>query len=184
MNKIIITALLLCSSLCAIAQSRTNYPRVGSPCPELKFSEVRYDFRNKLTATDFKGQWLILDFWNRHCGSCIEKMPGMDSLQKTYPKQVKVLLVGYTGSFYTHRPDSSIRSFYAGIRKRMQVNLPIAYDSVVFKRLEIGACPYIIVVDPKGIVRAVTIGLKTKDMAAFLAGRKPVLEKAVNRKGI
>jgi thiol-disulfide isomerase/thioredoxin len=184
MHKIIVTSLLFVSSIYAVAQSRTNYPKVGSPCPVLNFNEVRYDQQNKISSADFKGRWLVLDFWNRHCGSCIEKMPGMDSLQRKYPRWVKVLLVGYTGSFYTHRPDSSIRSFYKDIRQRMQVNLPIAYDSVVFRRLQIGACPYIIVVDPKGIVRAVTISMKTKDMAAFLAGRQPVLEKAVNRKGI
>ncbi|MFS2187234.1 TlpA family protein disulfide reductase [Mucilaginibacter sp. Mucisp84] len=184
MIKFIATFLFLISCYCAGAQSPRNYPAVGSPCPDLQFNEVRYFTKKQVSLADFKGQWLILDFWNRHCGTCIEKMPATDSLQQKFSKQVSILLVGYTGSQYTHRPDNAIRAFYKGIRKRMRVSLPIAYDSLMFHRLAIGACPYIIIVDPKGIVRAVTTRITAGDMAAFLAGRNPVLEKAVNRKGI
>lgn len=184
MNKFIATLLFVLCFGYAGAQSFTHYAVVGSPCPDFQFNEVRYFSKEKVSLKDFKGQWLILDFWNKHCGTCIEKMPETDSLQRRFSGQVSVLLVGYTGSLYTHRPDNSIREFYSGIRERMQVNLPIAYDSVMFDRLAIGPCPYIVVVDPKGIVRAVTTRIKAKDITDFLAGRQPVLEKAVNRKGI
>ncbi|XHR95541.1 TlpA family protein disulfide reductase [Mucilaginibacter sp. UC70_90] len=183
MNKFIITLLLVCGFGTTNAQTTTTDALVGSPCPNFQFNEVRYFTKEKVSYKDFKGRWLILDFWNKHCGHCIEKMPATDSLQRNFAGKVQVLLVGYTGSMYTHRPDNAIREFYAGIRQRMHIDLPIAYDSVMFNRLAIGPCPYIVVVDPKGIVKAVTTGIKAQDMADFLAGRQPVLEKATNRKG-
>jgi thiol-disulfide isomerase/thioredoxin len=184
MNRIISTALLLLTFSGAVAQQSPAYARVGLPCPDLHFNEVSFYNRKKIAIADFKGQWLILDFWNRHCGTCIERMPVADSLQKNFKNQVKVILVGYTGSQYTHHPDNAIRVFYKDIRKRLHIDLPIAYDSIAFHRLAIGACPYIIIVDPKGIVRAVTTKIESHDMMEFLAGRQPVLEKATNRKGI
>ncbi|SDH49417.1 TlpA family protein disulfide reductase [Mucilaginibacter gossypii] len=183
MNKLIITLLCVSCFGTAGAQSQKQHSLTGSPCPDFRFNEVKYFRKDNVSPADFKGQWLILDFWNKHCGNCIEKMPATDSLQHRFAGKVQVLLVGYTGSMYTHRPDKSIREFYSGIRERMHVNLPIAYDSVMFDKLSIGPCPYIVVVDPKGVVRAVTTGIKANDMADFLAGRQPVLEKATNRKG-
>ncbi|MCO5950990.1 TlpA family protein disulfide reductase [Mucilaginibacter flavidus] len=184
MNKFISAILLLLTFSGAVAQQPSAYALVGLPCPDINFNEVSFYSKKKVSVADFKGQWLILDFWNRHCGTCIGKMPATDSLQQKFPEQVKVLLVGYTGSQYTHRPDNSIRTFYKDLRKRLHIDLPIAYDSVAFHRLAIGACPYIIVVDPKGIVRGVTTRIESRDMTVFLAGRQPVLEKATNKKGI
>lgn len=181
MNKLIIT--LLFTSGVAGAQPFNPHTLVGSPCPDFRFNEVRFFRKEQVSPKDFRGQWLILDFWNKHCGTCIGKMPATDSLQRKFTGKVQVLLVGYTGSLYTHRPDNSIREFYSGIRTRMHIDLPIAYDSVMFDRLAIGPCPYIVVIDPKGVVRAVTTEIKAKAMTEFLAGRQPVLEKAENRKG-
>ena len=159
------------------------YPVIGKPCPDFSFSDVHYYKNKKITLKDFKGQWLILDCWNRYCSVCLHKMPEIDSLQSVFAGQVKFLLVGYTGSQYTKRSDDKpIRKLYDMNRDMERLSLSIAYDSVLFHRFKIGACPYIIVIDPNGIVRGITWSLTAKDINNLLTGTPVKLPRAY-RKG-
>jgi thiol-disulfide isomerase/thioredoxin len=161
-----------------------KYPVVGRQCPSFYFDDVQYYSKNKLSLKDFKGRWLVLDCWNRFCSTCIGKMPGLDSLSNQFSTEVSFMLVGYTGSRYAHHPSNTeIHELYPKLRKRLNVDLPIAYDSVLFHKFEIGACPYIVVVDPLGVVRGITTHLSEQNMRDFLTGRKPDLERALNRFG-
>lgn len=142
-------------------QQKGNYPQIGKPCPGFVFSDVQYYQKSKVSLADFKNQWLILDFWNRYCGVCLGKFQATDSLQKKFSNQVRIMLVGYTGSQYTHHSDDKpIRELYEKLRVRLHIDLSIAYDSVLFHQFEIGACPYIVIVDPSGVVRSITTGVK------------------------
>jgi thiol-disulfide isomerase/thioredoxin len=167
------------------AQTTNVCPEVGQPCPDFYFKDVRFYSQKHVSLADFKGRWLVLDFWNRYCHTCMDKMPSTDSLQKTFRGQVQFLLVGYTGSHYTHHADDkAIHHLYPKLRKRLNIDLPVAYDSLLFHRFDIGACPYIVVIDPAGIVRAVTIGLNKQNMKNLMSGKPVTLEKATNRKGL
>jgi hypothetical protein len=41
------------------------YPEVGKPCPDFTLNNVAYYSKKKVSLNDFKGKWLILDFWNK-----------------------------------------------------------------------------------------------------------------------
>ena len=169
----------------AFSQAPNAYPEVGKPCPDFHFKDVEHYSKKSISLKDFKGRWLLLDFWNRYCSVCLNRMPGTDSLGARFSKQVTFLLVGYTGSRYTHRSDNKpIHELYGKLRERLHIDLPIAYDSVLFHRFDIGACPYMVIVDPKGIVRGITTQLTEQNIKDLLSNKAPVLEKAVNRKGI
>ncbi|WP_374950047.1 TlpA family protein disulfide reductase [Mucilaginibacter sp.] len=184
MKKLHLIVLLLGVASISKAQN-AFYPKVDQSCPDIYFSEVAFDEKPTFSLSDYKGKWLILDFWNRYCSTCLDHMPGKDSLQKKFPDQLKIVLVGYTGSRYTHRKDEhEIKKLYDRVRKESAIDLPVAYDSVLFHRLEIGPCPYIIVIDPQGIVRAITTDIDQRQFAALLKGKRPKFDKAVNRKGI
>ncbi|MFA6083427.1 TlpA family protein disulfide reductase [Mucilaginibacter sp.] len=184
MIQLILTLHLLCATPICKEIDTTSYPKIGRKCPSFIFEDVQYYSRSKMSLKDFKGRWLVLDCWNRYCSVCLERMPGLDSLSKLFPKQICFMLVGYTGSRYTHRSDNKvIHDLYPKLKKNLNINLPIAYDSVLFHRFEVGPCPYVIVIDPSGIVRAVTTHLDKQAIKDLLAGRKPHLDKALNRKG-
>jgi thiol-disulfide isomerase/thioredoxin len=184
MSKFIALIIALFCFDYAFSQTISFYPEIGKPCPDFHFTEVRYYSRKAVSLKDFRGQWLMLDFWNRYCTVCLRRMPGTDSLQKKFSKQVQFILVGYTGSRYTHRSDNKpIHELYRKFRKRLNIDLPIAYDSLLFHRFDIGACPYIVIVDPKGIVRGVTTRLNEQNIKDLLSNKIPELDKAVNRKG-
>jgi len=160
-------------------EENSTYPEVGRRCPEFIFDDVEYYSKKLVTLKDFKGKWLVLDCWNRHCGACIQSMRHIDSLQQLFGDKVQFLLVGYTGSLYTkHSDDSIIRGLFAKLRIDQNLNIPIAYDSVLFQRFDIGGCPFIVIVDPDGIIRGFTYKLTAKNVNELMAGRKPDLLRA------
>jgi hypothetical protein len=111
----------------------------------------------------------------------------MDSLQNEFSNAVQFILIGYTGSQYGSRlkkepDDKPIRTLFERIKKVEKLNLSIAYDSLFFHRFNIGACPYIIVVDPTGIVQGITTSLSSDELKSLLARKKISLRKAY-RKG-
>ncbi len=164
----------------AYGQSGSNTPlTVGRICPDFKFTDVQHYAKTSVTINDFRGQWLILDCWNRYCSSCLRKMPAMDSLQKKFQSKAKVVLIGYTGSQYTKKSDDKpIRFLFEMNRKRLNLNLTIAYDSVFFHKFHIGACPYIVVVDPNGIIRGITTEFTQEDFKNMMLGKPVELTKA------
>lgn len=168
-----------------VSQVSKPYPETRRRCPDFHFQDVEHYYKKNISLKDFRGQWLVLDFWNRYCSVCLNRMPGTDSLNRKFSKRVNFMLVGYTGSRYTHHSDDKpIHELYEKLRGRLDIDLPIAYDSLLFHRFDIGACPYIVIVDPKGIVRGITTRLTEQNIRDLLSGKIPKLENAVNRKGI
>ncbi|RDC54139.1 hypothetical protein DU508_23180 [Pedobacter chinensis] len=159
-----------------------NYPEVGKPMPGFKFNEVMYFTKDTVSNSDFEGQWLVLDCWNRYCSLCLKKMPALDKMRETFNKKVIFLLVGYNGSRYTKRSDdTAIRKLYEMNRLDQHLNLAIAYDSVMFHQFDIGPCPYMIIVDPKGIVRAITTSLSEPDLHNLMENKPVVFNRAYRR---
>lgn len=168
--------------ICLTALAQKDYPVIGKPLPMLRFSEVQYHQKQILSNPDFYGKWLILYGWNRYCSLCLGKMPLLNQLQASYKDQLNIILVGYNGSRYTKRSDNmAIRSLYERNRTQEQLNLSIAYDSLMFHQFNLGPSPYIIIADPKGIVRYLTSGFNEKQLEEILQGKEVELKKAYRR---
>lgn len=169
-RKILLISLLFFASLLK-AQQQGDYPVVGQPCPDFHFRDVHYYEKKEVSLSDFRGKWLILDLWNRHCSTCLQKMPVMDSLQRALAPKVQVLYVGYTGSEYTGTvSESAIKALYERVCANQNLKLAMAYDSTIFDRFNIGPCPYIIIVNPEGIVKGVTTRISKNAMDSLMAG--------------
>ncbi len=158
-KRAIYCLLVLLNPVVSQAQQQTEqqYPEVGKPCPDFQLTDVRYYKKKQVTLADFKGKWLILDFWHRHCSYCVASQPHIDSLQKIFDNQAQFLLVGYTGSQFGNQSDhDAIQTLYEKNRRAHNLSLSIAYDSLLFQRFDIKPTPYIIIVDPKGVVQGIT----------------------------
>lgn len=184
MKKILILAVLFAISSFAKNSAHNNapdYPVVGRRCPYFILNDVEYYSPGTHVALlNFKGKWLVLDCWNRYCVVCTRSMPKTDSLARQFSEKVQFLLIGYTGTKYSRRgPDElEIKKLYVKLRKEHNLSLPIAYDSLLFDRFDISSCPFMIIVDPEGIVRGITSKLNADDLQAIIAGKRPVLTKA------
>lgn len=152
-----------------------NVIQVGRPMPDFTLADVQFFSSNKASLTDFKGKWLILDFWNIRCGGCIESFPRMSKLKSELGDQVNLLMIG---TFNKRDTRDITHNFFKKIRKEEGVALSAAYDTVLVQKFGVIGMPDIIIIDPNGIVRARTGKVDVNDMKIFLSGGTPKLRKS------
>lgn len=101
--KIIIIAILYLSIENVYAQQKTRVEfsrrpepdlkirnlKIGDRVPEIIISKIIGDSKPDAKISDFKDKLLILDFWDTFCGSCIEALPKLDSLQQKFGNKIK-----------------------------------------------------------------------------------------------
>lgn len=135
-------------------KSNVTKPEIGKPLPDFNLGTVTYFNKARVTQDDLKGKWLFLDFWFPGCSSCIQSFPKVNEIHKEFKSDLTWLMIGLND----RRSGKNVREFYEGIRVKRKLEMPVAYDSILAKKWEIHAMPYIVVVDPSGIVRYITDG--------------------------
>ncbi|MBN9383533.1 MAG: TlpA family protein disulfide reductase [Chitinophagaceae bacterium] len=171
MRNILFCCAFILLSADLIGQTKTEicYPEVGKLMPDFTLRNIMYYPKKTARLSDFKGKWLLLDFWNKFCGACIASFPHTNEVQKQLGNQVQVMLVGIQDM------DGEIEKVYAKYRKVNGLTMPCAFDSTLANRFDIFAGPYSILIDEKGIVRCITLTLSVNDMKGFLSGNPPDL---------
>nr|WP_121272648.1 redoxin domain-containing protein [Pedobacter schmidteae] len=168
MKQHLIILLLVCATTFQLrAQDDDMLPQIGKPCPDFMLKDLKNYPKKIVSLKDFAGKWLVLDFWTAGCASCIASFPKLNELQKQYQDKVQFILVG--------KDDRHIRPLYSSIVKRYQLQLAAAFDTVIFKQFDIGAVPHLIIVDPQGVVRAVTLNITKAHLDDFINGKNPQL---------
>ena len=137
--------------------------------PNFQFRDIAFYSRKEVSLMDFKGKWILLNFWNKHCASCMASFPSINEMQKRFSKEIQFFLVGILDE------QGEIRGLYDKLQKRMQLDLPCAFDSILSNRLAIQATPVAIIIGPDGIIRGVTRHFTSKDITDILKGEKPIL---------
>jgi thiol-disulfide isomerase/thioredoxin len=68
------------------------YPKaeLGKPCVDSDFLDVN---GKKYRIADFRGKYVLLDFWANYCGACIEAFPHIGKLQQQYADQLTVISI-------------------------------------------------------------------------------------------
>jgi len=151
-------------------EEKNFYPTVGRKMPEIEINHIKYFNKSSVNSNDFKGKWVVFDFWNRTCGTCVARFPKVNSLNEKYGDRMQFLLVGLQDDI------NLIQPMFDKFKARLKLTIPCAFDSAIFKRLDIGPCPHIVIVDPNGIVRGVTSNINEDNVKDLLAGRSTNLE--------
>ena len=151
------------------SQTTPNKPEVGKPCPDFVLETVTHYSKRKVTLKDFKGQWLILDFWFTGCSSCITSFPKIHELQAEFKDQIQFLLVGKNDKKF----NGDIEELFEKLRKKQNLNIASAYDSLLHSKWGIRSMPYMIVIDPEGTVKHITGGrdMTSEKLSDMLAGK-------------
>lgn len=111
---------------------------------------------------EFRGKWVVLNFWATWCAPCRHEMPALDRLQAAMP-QIAVLPVA-TGR---NAPDAIDRFFAeAGVQ-----NLTVLRDpkSQLSRAMGVMALPVTVILNPEGQEVARLIGDAEWDSPAALA---------------
>ncbi len=141
------------------------YPKTGEICPDLTLIHVQNYKQNQVQTNELRGQWVILDFWSRTCSGCIASFPRYNTLQRMYADKIKIFLVVYQDE------HNKIEPLWSLFKERLHLNLSVGFDSSIFKRLDIEAVPYVIIIDPKGIVRGITNYFTDSTLSDLLKGK-------------
>jgi len=163
--------ILICCST-TYAHNRVDspdYPEIGKKCPDVLLRNIVGYSKKQAKLSEFQGKWLILDFWNEHCGGCIISFPRTNEMQKKYGDKVQFMLVADPIKY------EDIKVFYAKWRERKKFEVPCAFDTLLAPRFDVEGDPYIIVIDPLGIVRSLTRSINATDLQGFLSGNPPAL---------
>lgn len=159
-------------SLPQLQAEKNVYPEAGKKCPDFILKNIRYYSKPQATLQDFKGKWLVLDFWNKYCGACVASFPKLSKLQNEFGDKVQFMLVGFQDK------EQQIESMYAKFKEKENLITPCAFDSSLARHWDIYTAPYIIVIDPEGVVRSITYSVSDSDIQGFLNGISPRLPKA------
>src|SRR5690554_1257987 len=152
-----------------------NYPRIGEKCPDFLLTGVEQFDKAEVTLDDFKGKWLILDFWGEYCVACIRAFPKMNKIQQTFSNNVQVLFIGIP-----YKDPNTIKNLYESHRKKLNLQIPIVFDNNLADQFAVRTYPHLVVVDPEGIVRYITLSLSKENVQDIIDGKEVTLTRKYN----
>lgn len=84
--------ILLAVSMSAVAQTKafTDSIVVGDKAPDVTAPDT---LGVSHSLSDFKGQWVLLDFWASWCGDCRREIPAVKAIAEKYPE---LAIFGYS----------------------------------------------------------------------------------------
>lgn len=170
MIRAIFVIMFIC--LCKLNVWAGEYPEIGKPCPSVILNNLKYHNKEREDIRKIKGKWVILDFWNKNCVACIEGFADTNKMQEKYKDKVEFFLIGRLDR------EKQIEKVYERFRRKLKLTLSICFDSNLHNRFNISGCPYIVIIDQKGIVRGLTFKFTEQDLQDFLANKEPKLQKA------
>ncbi len=100
-----------------------------------------------LTADDFKGRAVLLDFWTYGCINCMQIIPDLESLEQEFGN--KLLIVGVHSAKFQGEQGNERIEFAI---KRFGLKHPVINDSdfVIWNSYDVKAWPTQILLDPDG----------------------------------
>ncbi len=144
-------------------QDADGYPVIGKPCPDFLLENVEGYHNDKVSLADLQGQYVVLDFWHRHCPVCIASFPKMDQLAGKFEGKVKFFMVGL-------QDKMGLENLYYELKNRYNLTIPTAIDSSLYHRFVPGlAAPHIVLIDKTGTVKAVTSIVNEDMINAFIS---------------
>ncbi|MEO8404404.1 MAG: TlpA disulfide reductase family protein [Chitinophagaceae bacterium] len=145
--------------------------RVGDKVPDFKFSLVN-DQSEFGTLYEFKGKFIILDFWATWCSACISHFPKMQLFQKLNNTTLKILLVN---TMETQDTESKISEFFKK-KNRPQgtgIFLPsLIYDTIANRLFPHKTIPHYVWIDSNMIITAITssVDVTEENIEKFITG--------------
>jgi len=102
----------------------------------------------ELSSSDLSGRILLLDFWATWCAPCMDSIPALHKMQRSWDDE-RVALISFSAD--------SDRAALDGAIKRYKMNWPQVWDpqgALIRETFSISQFPSYVIVDSRGVVRA------------------------------
>lgn len=115
---------------------------VTRPAPPLAFQDID---GQPVSLADFRGRWVLLNFWATWCAPCREEMPALDALEAALGGDGFAVIPVATG----RNPVPAIEAFYDSVGLE---HLPVFRDPDQRLAAEMGVVglPVTVILDPSG----------------------------------
>ncbi|RMG69237.1 MAG: hypothetical protein D6715_00170 [Calditrichaeota bacterium] len=137
--------------------------RPGAPVPD--FEVTLLDSPRVVTAADFKGRYLLLDFWATWCAPCVAEIPVLEeAYRRFHPLGLEIL------SLSLDRDESVVKKFR---RQRhampwLHALLKGGFNDPVARAFDVQGIPRPVLVGPEGNILAVEGDLRGEKLVATL----------------
>lgn len=181
-----LTVVITLLSLQSIAQQKDNpyanrlYIGDKVDMESIVFNNMRNYPGGKAKLSDFKGKYIILDFWTKNCNSCIAAFPHMEELQNQFKSDIQVLLV-------TKNQEAELALLLKNSPNVKNTKLPmILGDQILATKLFPHATvPYHVWLNREGRVVATTYGgqANAENLKALILGKQlnlPVMNEVLD----
>ncbi len=123
---------------------------------------------NPVKLSDYRGKWVIVNFWASWCAPCVKELPELSAFQASRPQDVQII-----GINYEDRPPQEIKAFLSKlsatnfphlIYKGNEAGLPAGFFiDWQGRQLALQALPTTFFIDPQGRMRGMHLGPMTSD---------------------
>lgn len=134
---------------------RDAKPLLGKVAPDWTCMSTQND---SLSLADFKGQYLLLDFWYIGCAPCVLAMPGLQALSAEFDES-KLRVLGVEA--YDKSPER-VAAFMQG--REVDYTSLIAARTSLIQDYGVQAFPTFFLIDPDGIVIHHQIGYSPREL--------------------
>jgi thiol-disulfide isomerase/thioredoxin len=119
-----------------------------------------------LSLQDFRGRFVLLDFWTYCCINCMHVLPELKKLEHAYPNELVVVGI-HSAKFAGEQVTDNIRE----AALRYEIEHPIVNDAelTIWRRYGVRSWPTLLLIDPVGDVVWYASGERTfEDMKAVI----------------
>jgi peroxiredoxin len=129
----------------------TTILNAGDDAPDF---EVKTIDGSSIRLADFRGKYVLLDFWATWCGPCRSEMPNMKNIFATYGSDPKFVMIGLSLDPEIEEPKNYTKKEALGWKQGFlgewsEAKLPARYG--------VQGIPSTFLIDPKGKIIAIDL---------------------------
>src|SRR6218665_277984 len=114
---------------------------IGSQVPDFSSSSVINHTSSRLSLSEIKKKWILLDFWSTTCPSCVASFEKIDKLQEKFDNDLQVV-------FINRETQAATVDFFKRKMKLKKARVPyITEDSIFKEAFPHSFSPYYVLLD-------------------------------------